>query len=225
MKLSSELQQWLMSGIHRIGEIEIRMDVAGHPYVLCHAKDEGMLGDVDFGGLTLHEGPSAARAISTHDEEGGYRFVKAQTNLKRGWVMVLRDEEELRQALDQFYPAAIGLVAALRHGTLEVEHLRDKLTRQTGMYRFAKNISDEGAQRLVREVCGPAHQCARRILWQLDANTPLDESEASRFNGIPGDDLLETQAIPLLCREACNHFVAECRKVSKAESDAAKSAG
>jgi hypothetical protein len=28
------------------------------------------------------------------------------------------------------------------------------------------------------------------------------------------------EAIPLLCREACNHFVAECRKAAKAEFDA-----
>ncbi len=224
MKLSSELQQWLKSGVHRLGEIEMRSDVAGYPFVICHAQDADKLGSSEFGGLTLHEGPSNARAISTHDEEGGYRFAKAQTNLKRGWVMVLRNEEELLQALDQFYPAAIGLAVAMRNGTLEVEQLRDKLTRQTGMYRFARNISDAGAQQLVREVCGPAHQCAKRILWQLNAATPLDDSEASRFNGIPGN-VLENEAIPLLCREACNHFVAECRKVSKAESDAAKSAG
>jgi hypothetical protein len=224
MKLSSELQQWLQSGIHRLGEIEIRADVSDCPIVICHAQDADKLASPGFGGLMLHEGPAAARAISTHDEEGGYRFAKAQTNLKRGWVMVLRNAEELLQALDQFYPAAVGLAAALRNGTLEVEQLRDKLQRQTGMYRYARNISDQGAQRLVRDVCGPAHQCAKRILWQLDAATPLDDSEASRFNGIPGN-VPETQAIPLLCREACNHFVAECRKVSKTESDAAKSEG
>jgi sirohydrochlorin cobaltochelatase len=224
MKLSNELQQWLKSGVHRLGEIEIRTDVSGNPFVICHALDAEKLGSSEFGGLKLHEGPADARAISTHDEEGGYRFAKAQTNLKRGWVMILRNQEELLQALDQFYPAAVGLAAAMRNGTLEVEQLRDKLTRQTGMYRFARNISDAGAQQLVREVCGPAHQCAKRILWQLDDTTPLDDSEASRFNGIPGE-VAETKAIPLLCREACNHFVAECRKVSKAESDAAKSAG
>ena len=101
--------------------------------------------------------------------------------------MVLEDEEDLRQALDQFYPAGLGLFLARRNGTLETENLRDKLDRQTGMYRFARTISDAGAQRLVQEVCGPAHQCAKRILWKIDANTPLDDSEASRYNGIAGD--------------------------------------
>jgi hypothetical protein len=56
-------------------------------------------------------------------------------------------------------------------------------------------------------------------LWKIDENTPLVDSEASRFNGI-GSGLAEPQAIPLLCREACNHFVAECRKVSKREFEA-----
>jgi hypothetical protein len=84
------------------------------------------------------------------------------------------------------------------------------------MYRFARNISDEGAQKLVQTVCGPAHQCAKRILWNITQDTPLEDSEASRFNGIPGN-VPETEAIPLLCREACNHFVAECRRVAKQE--------
>jgi sirohydrochlorin cobaltochelatase len=131
--------------------------------------------------------------------------------------MLLENGEELRAALDQFYPASVGIYLAHRQGTLELENLRDKLDRQTGMYRFARKISDAAAQRLVREVCGPAHQCARRILWQLDADTPLEDSEASRFNGIVGGTP-ESRAIPLLCREACNHFVSQCRLVAKEES-------
>jgi sirohydrochlorin cobaltochelatase len=130
--------------------------------------------------------------------------------------MTLANAEELRQALDHFYPACVGLHLAHQHGTLEVQNLRDKLNRQTGMYRYARTISDAGAQKLVQEVCGPAHQCAKRILWQIDENTPLEESEASQFNGVPGD-FAASEAIPLLCREACNHFVAECRKAAKAE--------
>ena len=85
------------------------------------------------------------------------------------------------------------------------------------MYRYARTISDAGAQELVKTVCGPAHQCARRILWRIDDATPLEDSEASRYNGVPGD-VPEVEAIPLLCREACNHMVAECRRVAKAEA-------
>ena len=137
--------------------------------------------------------------------------------------MLLETDEDLRLALDQFYPACVGLFLAHQSGHLDSEMLRDKLNRQTGMYRFARSISDAGAQKLVREVCGPNHQCAKKILWKIAPETPLEDSEASRFNGIPGG-LAETEAIPLLCREACNHFVAECRKAAKAEFEA-KSAG
>jgi len=220
MSIASELAKLLHAGVHRLGEIEIQTTASSPRFALCHWQDaerlsEGASGG--YGGLKAYSGPEAARELSLYAEGGQYRFAKGQMNLKRGWMMALHDEEELRQALDQFYPAAVGLHLASQHGTLEVENLRDKLGRQSGMYRLARTISDAGAQQLVREVCGPAHQCAKRILWRLDANTPLEHSEASRFNGISGD-LPPGEAIPLLCREACNHFVAECRRVAKAEA-------
>jgi sirohydrochlorin cobaltochelatase len=219
MSLATQLRDLLRSGVHRIGELELQTDGYGFPYVICHMADAELSTEPAFGGLEIHEGPDDARDLSTYAEDGTYRFTKGQTNLKRGWVMVLESEGDLMLALDQFYPACVGLFVARQGGTLEIETLRDKLNRQTGMYRFARSISDPGAQKLVQEICGPAHQCAKKILWRLDADTPLDDSEASRFNGIPGD-LSESEAIPLLCREACNHFVAECRKAAKAEFEA-----
>ncbi len=219
MSIAIQLRNLLRSGIHRIGELKLQTDVYGYPYLICHTADAELSTEPAFGGLEHHEGPTDARELSTYAEDGSYRFTKGQVNLKRGWVMTLENEEDLRLALDQFYPACVGLFLAQQGGTLEIETLRDKLNRQTGMYRFARSISDAGAQKLIQEVCGPAHQCAKKILWQLDAGIPLDDSEASRFNGIPGN-LPEQEAIPLLCREACNHFVAECRKAAKAEFEA-----
>jgi sirohydrochlorin cobaltochelatase len=216
MSLALKLRDLLRSSIHRIGELELQTDVGEIPYVICHQADTELSGESAFGGLEIHVGPADARDLSTYAEDGTYRFTKGQTNLKRGWVMLLENEPDLRLALDQFYPACVGLFLAQQGGSLEIETLRDKLNRQTGMYRFARSISDAGAQKLVQQVCGPAHQCAKKILWQLDPETPLDDSEASRFNGIPGD-LPASEAIPLLCREACNHFVAECRKTAKVE--------
>lgn len=222
MSLADVLAQALASGIHRIGQIEIQtIDSNAHRYRLCHVEDMALAASPDFGGLTAHRQADAARDLSTFSPDGEYRFSKAQTNLARGWVLLLDGLDELHRALDLFYPAALGVWAAQQDGSLEVQHLRDKLNRQTGMYRFARNVSDAGAQQLVRDLCGPAHQCAKRILWQLDAATPLEDSEASRYPGIPGD-LPAGEAIPLLCREACNHFVSECRKISKAEAEAKK---
>ena len=216
MPTAKALRDLCRSGVRRMGELEFQADVSNHFFSLTHWRDAARAGEPDFGGLERHDGPSAARGLACFTEDGHYRFTKGQTNMKRGWVMVLEGEEELRQALDQFYPAGVGLFLALQRGTLEVENLRDKLQRQSGMYRLAGTIRDAVVQQLVREVCGPGHACAKRILWQIDANTPLEDSEASRFSGIP-DGLRENEAIPLLCREACNHFVEECRKAVKAE--------
>lgn len=223
MSLAHQLRELLRTGYHRIGQIEILHDVYGYTYALCHYEDGELATEPAFGGLDHYEGPAAARDLSTYAEDGTYRFTKGQVNLKRGWVMTLDDENELRLALDHFYPACVGLFVAQRGGKLEIETLRDKLNRQTGMYKFARTISDSGAQKLVQQVCGPAHQCAKKILWNIDEQVPLEDSEASRYNGIP-DGLSENEAIPLLCREACNHFVAECRKAAKAEFEAKKAA-
>lgn len=219
MTQAQYLRHAVRSGIHRIGQIEIQENVCEFAYLLSHEADADLSGQPAFGGLDHHHGPDAARDLGTHSEDGEYRFTKGQTNLRRGWVLTLDSEHDLRAALDLFYPACVGLWKAHTEGTLDVENLRDKLNRQTGMYRFARSISDDGAQTLVQRVCGPAHSCAKRILWKIDDTTPLADSEASRFNGIPAD-LPESRAIPLVCREACNHFVAECRKAAKAEFDA-----
>ncbi len=223
LPIALQLRQLLRSGVHRIGQVEIRTGLYGYHYVLFHSDDEELATEPAFGGLEIHETPEAARDLSTWAEDGAYRFTKSQANLRRGWVIALDDEEQLRLALDLFYPACVGLFLAQQGGTLHIEHLRDKLDRQTGMYRNARNLSNEGAQALVREVCGPSHQCAKKILWQIDAGTPLAESEATRYNGIPGD-IPEIEAIALLCREACNHFVAECRKAAKSEFEASRTA-
>ncbi len=219
MKLRDRLQDLLHHGFHRIGQIEILhgSSLPAHlpPSVafLLHHQD-----DNDLDSLEVFHDPNAARQISTFADDGEYRFTKGQTNLRSGWAMHLSHLDDLLLALEGFYPAGFTLWAAKQNGTLEVQNLRDKLDRQTGMYRFARGISNPGAQALIQRVCGPAHQCAKKILWQLDATTPLDDSEASRFNGI-ASGLSEPHAIPLYCREACNHFVAECRKASKKEFD------
>jgi hypothetical protein len=214
MSLTTFLENALQAGVHRMGEIEIQQIVPGPGVLLYHHEDRDLL---DGPQLECFIEPDAAREISTYSADGIYRFAKAQTNLRKGWLLRLASVEEARRALDLFYPASLGIVVARTQGTLIVQHLRDKLERQTGMYRSTRHISDKGAQRLVRTVCGPAHQCARRILWQIDSHTPLEESEASRYNGVPGN-LSESEALPLLCREACNHFVSECRKVAKEEA-------
>ena len=215
MKLAERLAGAIAAGVHRIGQVSIEADAGG--YTLRHIDDEG----VPLTELELHEDPEKARDICTWAADGHYRFTKGELSLIRGWALKLTSADELKQALDLFYPAAIGLHFAAQDNRIEVEHLRTKLNRQTGMYRFARNLSDAGAQDLVKEVCGPGNCCVKKILWQIDEATPLEDSEASRYDGVV-DGIAPDAAIPLLCQEACNHFVAEARKASKAEADAAR---
>jgi sirohydrochlorin cobaltochelatase len=228
------LCELLSKGFHRIGEIEIQSSVSCEQlceqvgqqpceqlFVVSHERDAERIRAGDFSGLKIHRDPSSAREISTYSPEGEFRFNKARLNLAGGWVQLLSSPEDLLLALDLFYPAGLGIKKALLEERLQIQNLREKLERQTGMYRSARFISDAGAQKLVRETCGPANQCAKRILWQIDADTPLEESEASRFNGI-ASGLPESEALPLLCPEPCNHFVSQCRKISKSEHDAKK---
>lgn len=219
MTLTEQLAHHVANGTRHIGQVAILTHIHDHPYALCHFEDAQSAAQPDFGGLTVHYGADAGRDISIYAADGDYRFTKGRTDLVRGWVILLASVADLRLALDHIYPACVGLWLAEQAGTLQIETLREKLDRQTGMYRYARTISDEGAQALVQKVCGPAHACAKKILWRLDENTPLDDSEASRYNGIPSN-AAEGKAIPLLCREACNHFVAECRKAAKAEFEA-----
>jgi sirohydrochlorin cobaltochelatase len=217
MTLAAQLARHIADGVRHIGQVAVLPGLHGHAYALCHFEDAETAALTDFGGLTVHHGPDAGRDVSIYAADGDYRFTKGRTDLVRGWVVLLDNAGDLRLALDHIYPACVGLWLAEQAGTLQVENLRDKLNRQTGMYRYARTISDEGAQALVQKVCGPAHACAKKILWRIDEATPLVDSEASRYDGMPSGD---PGAIPLLCREACNHFVAECRKAAKAEFEA-----
>jgi sirohydrochlorin cobaltochelatase len=220
-KLADHLTKLVRDGVNQIGQIRIHRHYCEFEYALYHIEDEDLATQPAFGGLDHYHGPEMSRDLSTYAEDGEYRFTKGKINLRRGWIITLDNEHDLLRSLDQFYPACSALFIKYQDGTLPIENLRDKLSRQTGMYRYAGTISDAGAQKLIQKVCGPAHNCAKKILWKLDANTHLDDSEASRFNGVPYNTP-ENLAIPLLCREACNHFVAECRKAAKREFDSAQ---
>ncbi len=220
-KLADHLKKLIRNGVNQIGQIQIHPDYCEFEYALFHIEDEDLATQPAYGGLDHYHGSEMSRELSTYAEDGEYRFTKGKINLRRGWVITLDKEQDLLHALDQFYPGCTALFIKHQDGTLPIENLRDKLARQTGMYRYAGTISDAGAQKLIQKVCGPAHNCAKKILWKLDEQTPLDDSEASRFNGVPYNNP-EKLAIPLLCREACNHFVAECRKAAKNEFDSAQ---
>lgn len=212
--LNQKLSAWLDEGREVIGEILVKGKADGG-YALRHVLD---CGSTD---LASHSGAIAAREIARCDAAGKFRPLHSAPTMKRGWELHADSLDELRLALDFFYPAAVGCAASLEAGTLASTPLRELLGRQTGMYRFTNTISDEQAFEMVKKTCA-AKNCQRRILWPLTPEQPFPQDESKAQAG----------AIPLLCIEACPYIVSAARKSAKeafeakeAQKKAAEAAG
>ncbi|RBP40423.1 sirohydrochlorin cobaltochelatase [Roseimicrobium gellanilyticum] len=193
----------------RIGQVQVHHtnDCSWH----CHHVDD----TENRGGLQAFKAPEDARSIATYDDAGNFRAVKTAPNLRHGWVLELSNTSELLLALDFLYPAAVGLWEHWLAGTLQPVPLRETLNRQTGMYRFAKNITDELAQQMVAEVCDPATNCLRAITWSLTADQPLTSLPPEKLP--PAKDAYkQTGVLPLLCVEACTQAVSAARELARA---------
>ena len=196
-QLNGKLAVWLQNGRDVIGEIVVKANGDGG-YALRHVLDR------ESTDLVSHGGAIAAREIARCDAAGKFRPLHSAPTMKRGWDLHVESLSELRLAFDFFYPAAVGCAAADEAGRLTSTPLRELLGRQTGMYRFTNTISDEQAFEMVKKTCG-AKNCQRRILWPLTPEQPFPMDEAKA----------QTEAIPLLCIEACPHIVSSARKIAK----------
>jgi sirohydrochlorin cobaltochelatase len=200
------------------GQILVRK--TGDDLVLCHREDQAR------DDLETFRNAEDAIEIARYDDAGNYRPLKTAPNLRRGWRMELRTLDELKRALDHFYPGRLAVLIAWQRGQLRTTPLRETLNRQSGMYRVAAKISDAQIDDLVADFCRSNGGCLRTILWKRDqrgaiASTKLpkqkfdptwDQAQAlsSNASAIPA-------AVPLLCQEPCNLLVAACRKVVKTE--------
>ena len=197
-------------------------------FVLLHRDDASL----DL--LQTHREAQDAAEIAKYDDAGNYRPLKTAPNLRHGWRLELATVEELRRALDYFYPSRLAVFAAWKSGYLKTTALRETLDRQSGMYRVAAKISDPQINDLVADFCRSDSGCLRTILWKRDregviASTKLpkekfdpvyDQVRAACSRRPEGDARAshsEAATVPLLCQEACNLLVGECRKVVKAE--------
>jgi sirohydrochlorin cobaltochelatase len=207
--LNDTLAAWLASGRDSIGEIAITTRSDGS-FSLCH------IADLDQEGLQVHHAANDALFIARNDANGAFRPLHSAPTMNRGWRLDLATLEELRLALDFFYPAALGMALALEQEKLVSVPLREMLGRQTGMYRFANNITDEQAHAMIGKCCANT-KCMRRILWPLTASQPMANEAASKTQ--PNH---ASNAIPLLCIEACTHIVSAARKVARESFEAAQ---
>lgn len=211
------LDIWLRQGCQGIGQVAIRR-LGDDRFQLCHESDRARLddGSLNAGDLRQHDRAEAARQIALHDDNGDYRPLKTAPNLRRGWLLDVTGVRELRLALDFLYPAAVALWRRHLQDKLRPVSLRQALQRQTGMYRFAGNISHEGAVTMVRDHCRHG-SCLRKVRWDIEpgqGNPALDAGDTDPMLPPWG---LESGRIPLLCIEVCCHVVAAARKVARAE--------
>ena len=223
------------------GQIFIRKTNNG--FVLSHREDKAR------NDLQTRCNAEEAVEIAKYDDAGGYRPLKTAPNLRHGWRLTLKTLEELKRALDYFYPGRLAVFAAWKTGQLRTTNLRDTLDRQSGMYRVAAKISDAQIDDLVADFCRSNGGCLRTILWKRDAHGTVsstklpnekfdptfDQTKAlrrmassafadpssvevlRRVEATADKTIPATATVPLLCQEACNLLVAECRKVVKGE--------
>jgi sirohydrochlorin cobaltochelatase len=199
------------------GQILIRRTSSGH-FGLCHRDDEGR------DDLQVLRNPEETVELARYDDAGNYRPLKTAPNLRHGWRLEIADVSELQRALDYFYPGRLAMLAAWKENRLTTTPFRQTLDRQSGMYRIAAKISDEEIDDLVGNFCRSNGGCLRTILWKRDAGGALPSRKLppEKFNVAsdqvcgPGSLSPTTgRVLPLLCQEACNLLVAECRKVVK----------
>jgi len=190
-------------------------------FVLSHRDDDTL----DH--LQVFRSVEDAIEIAKYDDAGNYRPLKTAPNLRHGWQLELDTLEQLRRALDYFYPGRLAVFAASKSGKLQTTPLRETLDRQSGMYRVAAKISDSQIDDLVADFCRSNGGCLRTILWKRDARGTVGSTKLPNEKFNPAYDQAEAPAqpgstipatVPLLCQEACNLLITECRKVVKGES-------
>ena len=196
-------------------------------FVLSH-RDDASLDQ-----LQTYQDLENAIEIAKYDDAGNYRPLKTAPNLRHGWRLELDTVEELRRALDYFYPGRLAVFAAWKSGYLKTTPLRETLDRQSGMYRVAAKISDPQINNLVADFCRSDRGCLRTILWKRDRSGAIASTKLPKEKFAVHDQVIvcsrrragdahashgEAATVPLLCQEACNLLVAECRKIVKTES-------
>jgi len=138
--------------------------------------------------------PDAIRERVRFDIAGRYRPLPGALTLPGGWRARCYSEQEARAVLDAVYPLAADHEEQRQAGLLRLIPLEAVLERQTGRYRVARKLDDEGRSAARRSLCG---LCAKAPLW----------AGASPSAG----------SIP--CPEPCSAMVALCREAALWQND------
>jgi sirohydrochlorin cobaltochelatase len=209
--IRDRLELILANGSLNLGEINARR-VTDALFVLRHRQDAN---SGKAARLRIYRGSTAARDLARFDREGRYRPLKGAPTLRNGWELQLDSIDSLRLAIDAFYPGALASWFAWEERRVDPVDLRTTLNRQTGMYRVTQKLTDHEAARLAGRFCCSDGGCLRTILWTIEGKRPEANLPEAKFS-IKHDQLGKHEpAIPFLCLEACNLFVAEARRTVK----------
>jgi sirohydrochlorin cobaltochelatase len=202
----------LAGGATCFGQIAIARS-SGDGFVLKHREDK------DEDRLQAFRQTEDAIEIAKFDNAGNYRPLKSAPNLRHGWRLEVVDLSELARALDYFYPGRLAMLHVWKQTRLSTTPLRETLDRQSGMYRIAAKISDKQIDDVVGNFCRSNGGCLRTILWKRDARGTVPSTKLPPEKFDLGHDQTGSgeTTIPLLCQEACNLLVNECRKAVKNE--------
>jgi len=176
---------------------------AGRRYELRHVDDAGTSADE----LDGYEDPLDARELAKHDDDGDYRPLKTAPSLQTGWRFPSLAAADVVEAVHAFYPATVQNWHREREGELDVDHWRETVDRQTGIYGVVRTWDrGEGHEHVnwVAEACCDDSQCLKRREWEYDDETELD---------VAGGD----GEFP--CREPCSLVIAAARQWTKLEGE------
>src|SRR5213595_3069651 len=173
------LQAALTDRFH-FGQILIRN--TNGSFVLSHRDDEVRTAPQTF------RNAEEAVEIAKYDDAGNYRPLKTAPNLRHGWRLELDTLEQLRRALEYFYPGRLAVFAAWKKGKLRTTSLRETLDRQSGMYRVAAKISDSQIDDLVADFCRSDGGCLRTILWKRDQKDAIASTKLPKEKFDPAWD-------------------------------------
>jgi len=205
---------------------QILIQESGDNFVLSHRDDDSRNPSQTF------RKSEDAIEIAKYNDAGNYRPLKTAPDLRHGWRVELETREELKRALDYFYPGRLAIFVAWQRSQLRTTPLRETLDRQSGMYRIAAKISDIQIDDLVADFCRSNGGCLRTILWKRDQRDAIASAKLPEQKFDPTCDQTRTliepgsptpatgtalATVPLLCQEPCNLLVAACRKVVKEE--------
>ena len=172
-------------------------------YEVCHEADAGTLA----ADLDTYTDPLDARELVKTDDRGRYRPLKTAPSLPTGWAFVGLSPNDLTATVEQIYPATVENWYLEHEGELDVNHWRETMERQSGIYGVVKTWDrGEGYEHVnwVAEAMCDDSQCLKRREWQYDEDTDLD------VDGGDGE---------FTCREPCSLVVAAARKWTRLEAE------